>query len=119
MTTEAATAPIDITSVVAKATTGTGALTAVVGGVTLTEWMGVLGVLIAVAGAIANSLHNRTLRRLAEREDARQQEEHEMKKEEHRARLDALLRERRIEDRPTHFERRAKDKSERRHQDTE
>jgi len=110
MTAESATPTIDLTSAVSKATTGTGAAIAAVGGLTLTEWMGVLGVVIAIIGAIANTMHNRTLRRLAEREDARQQEEHEMKKEEHRARIDMLLRERRIEDHPTHFDRRADDK---------
>ena len=107
---KASTTPtIDITSVVSKATTGTGAAIAAIGGLTLTEWMGILGVVIAIIGSIANTMHNRTLKRLAERDDARKQEAHEMEKEEHRMRLDLMLRDRRVEDQPTHFDRRAGD----------
>lgn len=104
MTTETAAQP-DVIGAVAKVTTGTGATIAAVGGLTLTEWMGVVGVVIALAGFFANWWHNRTLRRLAEREDARQQAEHEMRAEEHRERI-ASLRDRRVRSEPVAVDRR-------------
>lgn len=83
-------ASIDTTSVVAKTITGTGAAIAAVGGLTLTEWMGVIGVLIALAGAVGNWWHNRKVRQLAEREDRRKQEEHELRIAEYRLRIEAV-----------------------------
>lgn len=82
--------PIDITSVITKAATGTGAAVAAVGGLTLTEWMGVIGVLIALAGAVGNWWHNRKVRQLADREDQRKAEEHELRIAEYRLRIKAV-----------------------------
>lgn len=83
-------ASVDLTSVITKAATGTGAAVAAVGGLTLTEWMGVIGVLIALAGAVGNWWHNRKVQQLAEREDQRKAEEHELRIAEYRLRIEAI-----------------------------
>ena len=109
MTTTTEASQPDVIGAVAKTVTGTGAAVAALGGLTLTEWMGVIGVLIALLGAIANWWHNRYLRKLAEREDARQQEEHEMRVTEHHARLHQIrqgVADRRTQDVPVVVERR-------------
>lgn len=83
-------ASVDLTSVITKAATGTGAVVAAVGGLTLSEWMGAIGVLIALAGAVGNWWHNRKFRQLAEREDKRKQEEHELRIAEYALRIEAI-----------------------------
>ncbi|WP_299938560.1 HP1 family phage holin [uncultured Pelagimonas sp.] len=48
-----------------SSTTWSGAVMAVTGTLTLTDWMAVVGCLCAVGGYISNVLHKREMRRLA------------------------------------------------------
>jgi hypothetical protein len=91
-------------AVAARATTGAGATLAAVGGLTVTEWMGVLGVVIALVGAIVNRLHNKRMYAL-------EVEARRLEKVERLLRIEALRRQgwdRRRENLPVNVERRSR-----------